>query len=449
MFQIQQEIESNSVSDTNTVCTVTAEKEYKKAAILRKIFIFFVLIFVTGAEGVLAGGMYYLIQKNDLQRRVIREYEIRHCGEVRLQTGVYSGETDFGYFLGEGTFKFNSGEQYSGGWSENTFQGSGELKTPSEGTYNGEFSGFEKSGKGTFKWDDGSIYSGEWKDDRMDGQGEYKSANGVVYSGMFAKDAFWNGTCSFENDTGKYEIKYQDGKVSSADIVFSDGATYTGGVNTDAINGVGEMHFPNQDTYSGSYEGGKRSGTGIYKWSGGDSYDGEWSADQMSGTGTYTFADGSVLSGTFANNSFVTGTYHVVNDFGEYLFNFENGNPNAVAIVLTDGTQFAGDIKDGGLNGKAQIKYSNGDTYDGSVSNAMKSGQGKYTWISGASYDGAWENDLMSGKGTYMYPSSEEGYKLTGTFANGVPEGECKYYTNSSTSYSTTWSGGKCTKVVE
>ena len=79
----------------------------------------------------------------------------------------------------------------------------------------------------------------------------------------------------------------------------------------------------------------------------------------------------------------------------------------------------------------------------------MKSGQGKYTWISGASYDGAWENDLMSGKGTYMYPSSEEGYKLTGTFANGVPEGECKYYTNSSTSYSTTWSGGKCTKVVE
>ena len=86
MFQIQQGIESTSVSDTNTVCTVTAEKEYKKAAILRKIFIFFVLIFVTGAEGVLAGGMYYLIQKNDLQRRVIREYEIRHWGEVRLQT---------------------------------------------------------------------------------------------------------------------------------------------------------------------------------------------------------------------------------------------------------------------------------------------------------------------------------------------------------------------------
>ena len=101
------------------------------------------------------------------------------------------------------------------------------------------------------------------------------------------------------------------------------------------------------------------------------------------------------------------------------------------------------------MNGAAQIKYSNGDTYDGNVSNAVKSGQGTYRWASGASYKGAWENDQMSGRGTYTYPSNEDGYELVGQFKNGVPEGECKYYVNSWTSYDTTWSDGKCTKVTE
>ena len=449
MFQTQQELEIASISDASSICTTSAEEQYKKASKLRKKLISFALIAVISIEGLLAGGTYYIMQKNDLHRRVLREFEIRNLSQIKLRTGVYSGETNFGYFQGEGTFTFDSGEQYSGTWNNNQYQGLGELKIPSEGTYTGKFSGFAKSGSGTFKWDDGSVYTGGWKDDYIDGQGKYTSADGVVYFGTFEKGVFWKGSCSFENDTGKYELTYQDGKVNSASIVFSDGTTYTGGANRNAINGAGEMCFPNQDTYSGSYEGGKRSGKGVYKWANGDSYDGEWSADQISGTGTYTFSDGSVLSGTFANSSFVTGTYHVTNDFGEYLFNFENGNPNAVAIVLSDGTQYAGDITEGGLNGKAQIKYSNGDTYDGKVSNAMKSRQGKYTWTSGASYDGSWENDQMSGNGTYMYPSDEAGYKLTGTFANGVPEGECKYYTDSSTSYSTTWSGGKCTKVSE
>ena len=235
----------------------------------------------------------------------------------------------------------------------------------------------------------------------------------------------------------------------SMSLVFADGTNYTGEVYEKGISGTGVMNFASGDKYSGAYLNGNRQGTGVYTWANGDSYDGNWFSDQMSGSGIYTYKDGSVLQGTFKDNLFCDGTYNVKNDFGEYLFNFVDGEANAVAIILRDGSQFAGAVKDGRLNGAAQIKYSNGDTYDGNVSNAVKSGQGTYRWASGASYKGAWENDQMSGRGTYTYPSNEDGYELVGQFKNGVPEGECKYYVNSWTSYDTTWSDGKCTKVTE
>ena len=55
----------------------------------------------------------------------------------------------------------------------------------------------------------------------------------------------------------------------------------------------------------------------------------------------------------------------------------------------------------------------------------------------------------MSGQGTYFYSNKETGYKLTGTFEKGVPNGECRYYVTSSESYKTDWKNGKCVKVYE
>ena len=55
----------------------------------------------------------------------------------------------------------------------------------------------------------------------------------------------------------------------------------------------------------------------------------------------------------------------------------------------------------------------------------------------------------MNGDGTYFYPSDAKGYKLTGSFKNGKPNGECQYYTDSSTHYQTDWANGKCVKIYE
>lgn len=54
------------------------------------------------------------------------------------------GETDFGYFSGEGKFSFKTGTEYTGEWNQNQLKGKGIWHTPNEGTYHGEFSESKK-----------------------------------------------------------------------------------------------------------------------------------------------------------------------------------------------------------------------------------------------------------------------------------------------------------------
>lgn len=99
---------------------------------------------MTVAEIIVAGGLGQKIQADDLQRRVLREHEMRSSGQIQLTKGLYVGETDFGYFSGEGKFSFKTGTEYTGEWYQNKLKGKGTLHIPNEGTYQGEFSESKK-----------------------------------------------------------------------------------------------------------------------------------------------------------------------------------------------------------------------------------------------------------------------------------------------------------------
>lgn len=428
---------------------ITPEEAYKKALRQRKKLLLWGLILLVAVEVTVAGGLGQRIQADDLQHRVLREHEIRSSGQIQLTKGLYAGETDFGYFSGEGQFIFETGAEYIGGWQQNQLKGHGILRVPSEGTYQGEFSLSEKNGNGTFAWDDGVVYEGEWKNDQMCGQGTYTTPDGVIFAGTFKDNAFQDGTCTFKNNTGSYSLIYKSGTIDEASIEYTDGSTYVGKCDTKGLTGTGKMTFISGDTYDGAFLDGYRNGQGVYTWISGDKYDGEWASDQMTGSGTYTYLDGSYASGTFEKNIFINGSYHIENDFGKYTFTITDGQPTAVEMTLVSGVTYSGTMSNGQLSGEAQIKYSNGDQYNGNVSNGQKSGQGTYTWTSGASYMGKWSDDQMDGSGTYLYPSSENGYKLVGSFKSGKPSGECQYYTNSTTHYKTDWTNGKCVKIYE
>lgn len=423
-------------------------EEYRKAARKRrgKALLFSLLVFL---ETFLCLVLFGSVLACDLNIRVPRHIESKASGKIELSTGTYTGETDFGYFFGNGVFAYNTGSVYTGQWDNNLMQGVGVLEVPSEGTYEGEFVGSQKSGTGVFTWDDGAIYSGEWKNDQMDGQGTYNSPDGVTYEGTFKENRFWAGSCHFSNETGLYTAQYKDWEIDNLSIQFSDGTTYNGATDGNTLCGQGTMRFPGGDVYTGNYANGMRDGQGTYTWDSGESYNGTWKADSMHGSGIYKYSDGSCAQGEFKKNQFIDGSYQITNAFGEYTFTISNGDATAVEMVLNSGTTYSGEMADGKLTGSAQITYSNGDQYSGRVDNGYKAGQGTYIWSSGASYEGDWENDKMNGQGTYFYSDKETGYKLIGNFEKGVPNGECQYYLTESEYYKTDWNTGKCVKIYE
>lgn len=430
------------------VVKLSPAEEYNKSMKKRrsKIFLFALFLAMELAISVFfVGGLY----KFDLHYHVTRELENSFTGKNEFATGIYTGETDFGYFIGEGAFQYSTGSSYLGQWDNNYMCGVGVLNIPSEGVYEGEFSYSQKNGQGTFTWDDGSIYTGEWKNDQMEGQGVYTSPDDVKYTGTFEGNKFKLGECTFANTTGTYTAKYKEFEIDNLIVSFADGTSYDGATDGNCLSGNGTMQFVNGDKYTGFFENGLRNGQGVYSWTDGAVYDGAWENDAMDGSGSYTYADGSCAKGIFTDNLFTNGTYFVVNDFGEYTFTIKSSEPVAVKMVLKSGTTYSGDMKDGELTGTAQISYSNGDQYSGRVKNGYKSGQGTYKWKSGASYEGDWSEDKMHGQGTYFYANTDTGYKLTGEFEKGLPSGQCQYYTTSSKSYKTDWSNGKCVKIYE
>lgn len=257
--------------------------------------------------------------------------------------------------------------------------------------------------------------------------------------------------------------------------VDSSGGTYFGSVNNMAYNGVGEFHYLSGGIYEGSFEDSSRSGEGTFVWDDGDSFSGTWAGDNMV-AGTYTWANGDSYSGEWSDNDMTTGTYLFADGtsytgsfdagmFGSgtltldvsaedspytsYAVVYDNRAVSSVTIKAKDGKAYVG-----ALTGQAKITYSNGDTYEGAVKDCLRHGTGTYIWHDSdgkvaAKYEGAWTDGVMGGgQGTYYY--SEATYPhLQGPFYNGKPNGTVVYYKEAGNTFDTTWSNGKCTKVVE
>ncbi len=251
---------------------------------------------------------------------------------------------------------------------------------------------------------------------------------------------------------------------------FPGGETYSGDWVAGAMNGDGVLHTPLNGEYVGEFHGGQREGEGTYTWPDGDIYKGKWINDMMQGDGEYTFHDGKIARGVFQKNGLSDGTIDEELEIGTCSLRYEQGDPVSLHLssnglecvfaiergefakldaVFPDGLKYSGGFSDGVISGKGDISYPSGDVYSGSFANGKRNGRGTYAWASGGKYIGEWVDDVAVGRGAYYYPANIDAYKVEGQFVNGVPEGECTYYQNESTSYKTTWSNGKCIKVSE
>jgi hypothetical protein len=138
-----------------------------------------------------------------------------------------------------------------------------------------------REGRGQETFANGDVYIGEFSNDRFDGQGELTTKGGK-YKGTF-KDGLKNGlgTLLFKNNS-RYEGAWKLGRFHGKGLyVWQDTRKYEGEWLNGERNGPGIMYFPNGEKHDGNYLNNKKHGPGWWRLTSGKVRPGEWKEDQL------------------------------------------------------------------------------------------------------------------------------------------------------------------------
>jgi len=177
---------------------------------------------------------------------------------------TYDGEFVEGYRCGWGTYIFKkNGDTYTGQYEQNLKHGLGKInysstfgneedggedeggKAPRGGFYHGYFTkglrgsptpqtpvaGQTMQSEGTFTYCNGDVYVGQWQNGKKHGTGTY--------------------ACS--SDKTKLKGEWVEGKMSSGQWIFPNGAFYSGRFRYNKPIGKGVWVFPNGNQLTGEY----------------------------------------------------------------------------------------------------------------------------------------------------------------------------------------------------
>jgi len=175
---------------------------------------------------------------------------------------TYDGEFVGGYRCGWGTYIFKkNGDTYTGEYEQNWKNGIGKIiysstfdpeeeetdppKSPRGGFYHGYFTkglrgsptpqtpvaGQTMRSEGTFTYCNGDVYVGQWQNGKKHGTGTYACAS----------------------DKTKLKGEWVEGKMSSGQWIFPNGAFYSGRFKYNKPIGKGVWVFPNGNQLTGEY----------------------------------------------------------------------------------------------------------------------------------------------------------------------------------------------------
>ena len=214
--------------------------------------------------------------------------------------GFYLGEWKNDTWHGKGSFTFSDGEAESGIYVN------GELINPSTETFsngdqlldNGDYTTFgtftyengdeytggfklgKRHGEGTYIFVGGDKYVGEWRDDQKQGKGIYIFENNEKFEGIFEKNAMKLGKYTYIDGSiyeGEFVNKMRNGQGTYTYIDGTNyGDKYSGNWLDDKTSGLGTYIFANGDIYIGNFKDNQKHGTGTYRYVNGFKYEGEW-----------------------------------------------------------------------------------------------------------------------------------------------------------------------------
>ncbi len=201
------------------------------------------------------------------------------------------------------------------------------------------------------------------------GKGVMTLKDGTIEEGIWENGVFIERKDITEIHFGKFEINNADGKKDS----------YEGDLN----------------------ENNQPHGTGIYTWRNGlQVYNGAWKNGKMDGIGRMQFASGEYKSGTWENNKFYYGTWHIESD--EETGFFINDKLEGMAyVVFKDGRKlhatFVNDIPVNGI-----YTFPEGTKYEGLLNNEWNmEGLGIFTEKDSSFYIGNFKKGF-TGYGKYF-----------------------------------------------
>lgn len=179
--------------------------------------------------------------------------------------------------------------------------------------------------------------------------------------------------------------------------------------------------FEDGSSYAGRLESGKKEGHGIYLWADGAEYRGEFRDGEPNGEGLYLYADGRRKRVTYAQGR-LQKAFMISNagrldgaEYGEYDLNghysgWFRGNkmkgylPHGRGIMrYLNGTVYTGQWENGKMHGNGKIVWEDGAEYSGQWARGKRTGYGSYTWASGDRYVGQWKENQLFGPGTFYH----------------------------------------------
>lgn len=98
---------------------------------------------------------------------------------------------------------------------------------------------------------------------------------------------------------------------------------------------------------------------------------------------------------------------------------------NGVGVyIYPSGAKYIGQFKQGKINGKGTLEFSNGDIYKGQWQNQYRQGKGELIFASGGRYDGEFNKSKFEGKGIMTYKGGDI---YDGQWSNNKAEGQGEY----------------------
>ena len=194
--------------------------------------------------------------------------------------------------------------------------------------------------------------------------------------------------------------------------------------STNNSNNIKKINTKVVGQYSGPWKYNEPYGKGKFVLKTGAIYEGSWVNGKPNGDGRYTFTtSGNKFAGEFKDGHMEGNGVFTFSNGDKYVGEFKNGEINGNGtFYYTNGNKYVGEFKKGFFEGKGVFTFVNGDKYTGEFKENRRNGYGVFEYVNGNKYEGQWKNGMKDGIGTLTTRLQ----KYTGLWKNGAPSGEGK-----------------------